>query len=105
MTVRDVVVSLLKQTGMTQKEFARKAGVTVGCVSSTLSKDEGNNMKVSTLVRWLDALGSQLVIDTVVGGIDEDLILDLEPEGVDYDYYIMSREERQERRRLSEAGR
>lgn len=104
MTVRDVVVSLLKQTGMTQKEFARKAGVTVGCVSSTLSKDDGNNMKVSTLVRWLDALGSQLVIDSVVEFKGE-LILDLEPEDVDYDNYRLSREERQERRRLSEAGR
>lgn len=98
MTVRDVIVTHLKQRGWTQERFASEMGLTVGAVSSTLSKDDGNNMKVSTLVKWLDALGAQLVIDTMVVGLDEDMILDLEPEGVDYDKYKRPREERQDSR-------
>ena len=93
MTVRDVIVTHLKNRGLTQAQFAKKLGVSVGTVSNTLSKEDGNNMKVSTLVRWLDVLGSQLTVDTLLD-IDEEMILDLEDEGVDYDRFKHPRGER-----------
>ena len=93
MTVRDVIVTHLKNRGMTQAQFAKKLGVSIGTVSSTLGNEDGNNMKVSTLVRWLDVLGSQLTVDTLLD-IDEEMILDLEEEGVDYDRFRHPREER-----------
>lgn len=98
MTVRDIIVTHLKRTGLSQEEFAARLGVSVSCVSTTLSREDGNGMKVSTLVRWLDVLGSQLVVDTLLN-IEDDMILDLEPEAVDYDKYRMPRERRQEIRR------
>lgn len=96
MTVRDVIVTHLKRKGWTQEQFAAEMGLSLSTVSTTLSRDDGNNMKVSTLVKWLDTLGAQLVIDTMVVGLDEDMILDLEPEGVDYDHFRRPREDRQE---------
>ena len=43
-------------------------------------QNEGMGMSVSTLIKWLDELDYQLILQPIEGGEDDDLILDGEPE-------------------------
>ena len=53
-----LLARVFTSTGITQKELARRAGVTSGRVSQVLSGDE--NLRLSTVARYLHAMGFRL---------------------------------------------
>jgi transcriptional regulator with XRE-family HTH domain len=74
MTVKEVVETICARNGMTFTEFAETAGVSKKTVSCTLSRNDGMGMKVETLIRWLDELSYQVIIQSPED--EDDLILD-----------------------------
>ena len=83
MTVKDIVITLCKERGLSQEQLAAKMckrGRT--SIAVPLLRRDGMGMKVETLVEWLDALDCQLV---VVGTEDEDeYVLDGDSMGIEY---------------------
>ena len=85
MTVKEVIVVLSKREGVTQSQLASRLGFdNPANVAVPLSRKgkEGMGMRVETLVKWLDDLNAQIVIQGL--NDDEELILDGENEGVEY---------------------
>jgi len=85
MTVKEVIVVLSKREGVTQSQLASRLGFdNPANVAVPLSRKgkECMGMRVETLVKWLDALNAQIVIQGL--NDDEELILDGENEGVEY---------------------
>lgn len=79
MTVKEVVQSLSMQQGLTQDGLAAKIGYTnQGSVARPLSRNNGMTMQVDTLIRWLEALNAQIIIEPFDG--DDGYILDGESE-------------------------
>jgi len=55
-----LMARVFEATGLTQRELAQRAGVTEGRVSQVLSGEE--NLRLSTLSRYLHALGYRLTL-------------------------------------------
>ena len=82
MTTKEIMIVLSQRAGLTQEGLAAKMGYKSGAnIAVPLSRNDGMSMKVETLIRWLDVLDAQLVVQTFD---DEELILDGEDEGVTY---------------------
>lgn len=91
MTVKEIIISLCKEINLTQEQLAAKLGSeNKSMIARSLNRKdkesglstEGMTMKVSTLVRWLEELDAQLVVQSL--NTDEEWILDGEDEGVRY---------------------
>lgn len=83
MTVKEIIICLSKQAGLTQAQLAARLGSDrAATVSVPLSRHMGMSMKVETLLRWVEALDAQIVIQSLDG--EDELILDGEEEGVSY---------------------
>lgn len=68
MTVKEIVYLLSTKQGLTQDNLASKIGYTnQGSVARPLSRNSGMTMQVDTLVRWLEALDAQIVIEPLDG--------------------------------------
>lgn len=81
MTVKNCIDAILETTETSRRQLAEKAGYTnVSAITKPLSRNEGMGMSVSTLIKWLDELDYQLILQPIEGGEDDDLILDGEPE-------------------------
>ena len=79
MTVKEIVYLLSTKQGLTQDNLASKIGYTnQGRVARPLSRNSGMTMQVDTLVRWLEALDAQIVIEPLDG--DDGYVLDGEKE-------------------------
>lgn len=79
MTVKEIVYLLSTKQGLTQDNLAGKIGYTnQGSVARPLSRNSGMTMQVDTLVRWLEALDAQIVIEPLDG--DDGYVLDGEKE-------------------------
>lgn len=79
MTVKEIVYLLSTKQGLTQDNLASKIGYTnQGSVARPLSRNCGMTMHVDTLVRWLEALDAQIVIEPLDG--DDEYVLDGEKE-------------------------
>lgn len=79
MTVREVVQLLSTKQGLTQDELASKIGYTnQGSVGRPLSRNNGMTMQVDTLIRWLEVLNAQIIIEPLDG--DDEYVLDGEIE-------------------------
>lgn len=79
MTVKEIVYLLSTKQGLTQDNLASKIGYTnQGGVARPLSRNSGMTMQVDTLVRWLEALDAQIVIEPLDG--DDGYVLDGEKE-------------------------
>lgn len=79
MTVKEIVYLLSTKQGLTQDDLANKIGYTSqGSVARPLSRNSGMTMQVDTLVRWLEALDAQIVIEPLDG--DDGYVLDGEKE-------------------------
>ena len=83
MTVREIIICLSKQEGLTQEELAHKLGLKGSAnIAVPLSRNDGMGMKVDTLVRWLEALNAEIVIQYYDG--EHEFILDGDEFGVTY---------------------
>lgn len=83
MTVKEIIISLSKQAGLTQEELAARLKYKHGAnIAVPLSRNDGMGMRVETLIRWVEQLDAQLVIQPLNG--EDDLVLDGESEGVSY---------------------
>lgn len=79
MTVKEIVYLLSTKQGLTQDDLANKIGYTnQGSVSRPLSRNSGMTMQVGTLIRWLESLDAQIVIEPLDG--DDGYVLDGEKE-------------------------
>ena len=79
MTVKEIVYLLSTKQGLTQDNLASKIGYTnQGSVARPLSRNSGLTMQVDTLVRWLEALDAQIVIEPLDG--DDGYVLNGEKE-------------------------
>ncbi len=79
MTVKEIIYLLSTKRGLTQDNLASKIGYTnQGSVARPLSRNSGMTMRVDTLVRWLEALDAQIVIEPLDG--DGGYVLDGEKE-------------------------
>lgn len=79
MTVTECVKILLTSQGLTQRELAERieyAGQ--GAITTALSRDDGMGMRVKTLIRYLEAMDTQLLVVSL--NDDEELVLDGESE-------------------------
>ena len=76
MTVKDCICVLLSKAGLTQEEFAHSMGLkSRASISVPLSRSDGMGMKVETLIRWLDVLEADLVIQPREGDLDDEMLL------------------------------
>lgn len=79
MTVKEIVYLLSTKQGLTQDDLANKIGYTnQGSVARPFSRNGGMTMQVDTLIRWLEALDAQIVIEPLDG--DDGYVLDGEKE-------------------------
>ena len=79
MTIKEIVYLLSTKQGLTQDNLASKIGyINQGSVARPLSRNSGMTMQVDTLVRWLEALDAQIVIEPLDG--DDGYVLDGEKE-------------------------
>lgn len=79
MTVKEIVYLLSTKQGLTQDDLANKIGYTnQGSVARPLSHNSGMTMQIGTLIRWLEALDAQIVIEPLDG--DDGYVLDGEKE-------------------------
>lgn len=63
MTEKDVVRALMERQRMTHQEMAVRIGLSgANGVTNLLSERHGNRMRVDSLLRFLDALGYELVV-------------------------------------------
>lgn len=79
MTVKEIVYLLSTKQGLTQDDLANKIGyANQGSVARPLSRNSGMTMQVDTLIRWLESLDAQIVIEPLDG--DDGCVLDGEKE-------------------------
>lgn len=79
MTVTECVKILLTSQGLTQRELAERIGYAgQGAITTALSRDDGMGMRVKTLIRYLEAMDTQLLVVSL--NDDEELVLDGESE-------------------------
>lgn len=79
MTVKEIIQLLSTTQELTQDELANRIGYTnQGSVARPLSRNSGMTMQVDTLIRWLEALDAQIIIEPIDGG--DGYILDGEKE-------------------------
>ena len=77
MTVEDGIKILLSASELTQEGLGTKLGLkSRSAVSVPLSRNDGMGMRVETLIRWLDVLDADLVIQPRTGNIDDEILLD-----------------------------
>lgn len=77
MTVKDGIKILLSISELTQEELGQKLGLkSRSAISVPLSRNDGMGMRVETLIRWLDVLDADLVIQPRTGKIDDEILLD-----------------------------
>lgn len=75
MTVKKLISTLLHNSGITQEELANRLEYkSKSNVAVPLSRNDGMGMKVETLIRWVEALDAQIVIQQMSD--DEELVLD-----------------------------
>lgn len=75
MTVKNLILTLLQNSGITQEELANRLEYkSQSNIAVPLSRNEGMGMKVETLIRWVEALDAQIVIQQMSN--DEELVLD-----------------------------
>lgn len=83
MTVKDIIIFLSKQEGFTQDGLAANLGYTAhGSISVPLSRNDGMGMRVEMLIKWLEALDAQLVVESIKTG--DGFVLDGWSEGISY---------------------
>ena len=58
-----LLVRVFAQTGLSQRELARRAGVTEGRVSQVLSGEE--NLRLATVARYLEVMGYTLNLSAI----------------------------------------
>lgn len=83
MNVKEIIYLLSKKgSGLSQSELAAKLGYKgQTAIAVPLSRDDGMGMKVGTLIRWLEALNAQLIVEDIDCLLD-DCVLDGESEGI-----------------------
>lgn len=83
MTVKDVVEMYRKEHELSKAELARRLGVAKGNLHNALNHEDGMNIQLSTLLKWLEKMDCQLVVDSI--DADEEWILDGEDESWTYE--------------------
>lgn len=80
MTVREIIKESCRIRKCTLSEVAESAGIQKSNLSAALSwkKDDGNTMKVSTLIKLMEAAECQIVVQMY--NSDEEFVLDGESE-------------------------
>ena len=77
MTVKEGINILLIKSGLTQEELAHALGLkSHSAISVPLFRNEGMGMRVETLIRWLDKLDADLVIQPREGEVMDEILLD-----------------------------
>lgn len=80
MTVKDCINSILEAKEISHRQLARQAGYSdTTTVRKSLARNDGMGVSIATLIKWLDELDYQIVLQPINDEVDE-LILDGESE-------------------------
>ena len=74
MTVKDLISQYCREQNITQTALAEQIEVSKQHLHTTLSRDNGMSMMLSTFIKWLNKMDCQIVIEPLNGG--EEVILD-----------------------------
>lgn len=81
MTVRNCIKCILERTNISCRTLAKQLGyASHSAITVPLSRNDGMGMTVGTLIKWLDELDYQIILQPIEGNENDDLILDGEPE-------------------------
>lgn len=76
MTVKNCIDTILEVHKKSHRQLARDVGYSdTTAVSKVLSRNDGMGMSISTLIKWLDELDYQIILQATNDDADE-LILD-----------------------------
>lgn len=75
MTSKEIVKKLMRIEGLNHGELTKRLNYSSRAVFyKTLNNDDGMNMKLKTLIKWLDELDAQIVIQPL--NSDDEFLLD-----------------------------
>lgn len=81
MTVREAIITLAEENFLSQEKLGYRLGYKdPAAVYKMISKDGAMNMKVSTLLKYLDAMDAQLIVQSI--DTDTEVIIDGESEDI-----------------------
>ena len=83
MTVKDLISLYCKERGITQTALAQQIEVSKQTLQTTLIRDNGMSMRLSTFIKWLDKMDYQIVIEPINDG--EEVLLDGEDDSFLFD--------------------
>lgn len=87
MTVREAVWQCCIDSGISLSKLAAKVGMSKGNLSRSLSTHDGMGIRTDILIKLLDALDAQVLVQTLR---DDEYIVDGEEEGVLDEYFDKS---------------
>lgn len=74
MTVKNLINLYCKERGITQTALAQQIEVSKQSLHTTLSRDNGMSMRLSTFIKWLNKMDYQIVVEPINDG--EEVLLD-----------------------------
>lgn len=83
MTVKDLISLYCKEREITQTALAQQIEVSKQSLHTTLLRDNGMSMRLSTFIKWLDKMDYQIVIEPINDG--EEVLLDGEDDSFLFD--------------------
>lgn len=75
MTVKEIIKVICEKNGISTYDLAERLEITQSSVVHTISRNDGMNMKVENLIRWLGELDYQIIVQPMFMD-GEDLVLD-----------------------------
>lgn len=81
MTLKNIMNNICNDQDISRSQAARNIGMTPGAFFSIMNRNSGMNIKIGTLVEYLDALMCEVVIRDFETG--EEYILDFSDEEVE----------------------
>ena len=78
MTIKNFIQFLCEQKEVSMSTLAAQMGISEKTLYTTLQRNDGMGMKVSTLVKWLENLDYQIVLQSF--NEDDEAIIDGEDE-------------------------
>ena len=75
MTIKEIIKAICEKKGISTRDLAEHLNIAQSSVVHTISRNDGMNMKVENLVRWLGELDYQIIVQPMFED-SENLILD-----------------------------
>lgn len=83
MTLKNILHAVCNDQGISRSQAARNIGMTPGALFSIMNRNDGMNVKICTLVNYLDGLACEIVVRDYETG--SEYTLDFDDEEIDLD--------------------